>query len=125
MSYVRALSFRQKQTRDASLKIQIDQMRKAIKIDLRSFIDSQLFMSLRLRHTSVPLSVPFWSKIKRNMNQDSPSLRAFILPSGEVARDPAAICAAAAVHYEELFRKVENVMCPHPYLKAVFGKRMK
>ena len=118
MSYVRALSFRQKRTRDASLKIQIGQMRKAIKIELRAFIDSQLSMSLRLRHSSVPLSVSFWSKIKRNMNQDSPSLRAFILPSGEVVKDPAAMCAAAAVHYEELFHKVENVMRPHPYLDA-------
>lgn len=118
MSYVRALSFRQKRTRDASLKVQIGQMRKAIKNELRTFIDSQLSMSLRLRHTSVPLSVSFWSKIKRNMKQDSPSLRAFILPSGEIVKDPVAMCAAAAVHYEELFRKVEGVIRPHPYLDA-------
>ena len=118
MSYVRALSFRQKRTRDVALKVQVGHLRKAIKNKLREFTGSQMTVSLRLRHTSEPLSVSFWSKIKRVLKPATAVLRAFIMPSGEVVKDPPSMCAAAADHYETLFRRVDNVMRPHPYLDA-------
>ena len=118
MSFVRAMSFRQKRTRDTDLKNLVRRWRKFIKGALKNFVASQLSTSLRLRFSATSASISFWSKIKRGLKPDSSRLRALISPSGEVVKDAKGMCETAADHYEALLRKVENVIRPHPYLDA-------
>ena len=118
MSFVRAMSFRQKRNRDADLKNLVRHWRKYIKYALKNFVASRLSSSLRLRFSATSASVSFWSKVKRGLKPNSSSLRALISPSGEVVKDAKGMCETAADHYEALFRKVENIVRPHPYLDA-------
>jgi len=118
MSYVRALSFRQMRTKNIELKNQVRYLRKKVRSEVRHFISSQLSSALKLRHTSSPISVSFWSKTKRFIKPASSSLNALISSDGKVVKKPNRMCEMAANFYEEFFRKTENIVRPHPYVDA-------
>ena len=118
MSYVRALSLRHLRTKDIELKKQVCYLRKIVKNELQLFVSSQLSSALHLRHTTSPISVSFWSKAKRFIKPSSSSLNGFISSSGEIVKDPHEMCDQAADFYENLFRKTDNIIRPHPYVDA-------
>ena len=122
MSYVRALSFRHLRTKNIELKkqVQVCYLRRIIKNELQLFVSSQLSSALHLRHTTSSISVSFWSKAKRFIkpSSSSSSLNGFISSSGEIVKDPHKMCDQAADFYENLFRKTDNIIRPHPYVDA-------
>jgi len=118
MSYVRALSFRQSRTNDNDLKKQVYYLRKQIKYELKLFVSSKLTLALQMRHTSSPISVSFWSKIKRFIKPSSSSLNGFISSSGAIVKNSSEMCDLAANFYEDFFLKSENIVRPHPYVDA-------
>ena len=118
MSAVRALSFRQMRTRSVELKTQVRYLRKMVKKELRCFVASQLSAVLHLRHTSSSVSVSFWSKTKRFIKPPAASLRAFLSPAGDAVKDSGRMAEMAADFYENLFRKSDNIVRPHPYVDA-------
>ncbi|CAF1480874.1 unnamed protein product, partial [Adineta steineri] len=118
MSYVRALSFRQKRTKSLDLKREVCYLRKIIKNELKFFLSSQLSYALQLRHTRSPISVSFWSKAKRFIKPTSSSLNGFIVSSGAIVNDSIGMCDIAADFYEDFFRRSDNIVRPHPYVDA-------
>ena len=118
MSYVRALSFRQMRTKSVELKNEVRYLRKAAKSALRDFVSFQLYTTLQLRHSSSPISVSFWSRTKRFIKPVSSSLNAFISPTGVAVTDSNQMSEIAADYYEELFRRSESIVRPHPYVDA-------
>ncbi|CAF4695837.1 unnamed protein product, partial [Rotaria magnacalcarata] len=118
MSYVRALSFRQCRTKNSELKKQVYYLRKQVKYELKLFISSKLSYTLQMRHISSPISVSFWSRVKRFIKPSSSSLHGFISSSGKIVKDSNKMCDLAANFYEGLFHKSENIVRPHPYVDA-------
>jgi hypothetical protein len=118
MSHTRALSFRQKRTGEIELKNVVKCRRKIAKYDLKRFLSNQLALSLAARNTSSPLSVSFWSRVKKFMKPASSSLHGFFLPNGEVVKNPEKMCEIAADYYEDFFKEPENIYRPHPYIDA-------
>ncbi|CAF2087663.1 unnamed protein product [Rotaria magnacalcarata] len=118
MSYVRALSFRQCRTKNSELKKQVYYLRKQVKYELKLFISSKLSYTLQMRHISSPISVSFWSRVKRFIKPSSSSLHGFISSSGKIVKDSNKMCDLAANFYEDLFHKSENIVRPHPYVDA-------
>jgi len=118
MSYTRALSFRQKRTGNLALKNMVIFRRKIAKKELKVFLSHQLATSLAARDTSSPLSVSFWSRIKKFMKSTSSSLHGFVLPTGEIIKKAEKMCEVAADYYEDFFKEPENIYRPHPYTDA-------
>ncbi|CAF4239897.1 unnamed protein product, partial [Adineta steineri] len=118
MSYVRALSFRQKRTKSLDLKREVCYLWKIIKNELNFFLSSQLSYALQLRHAKSPISVSFWSKAKRFIKPTSSSLNDFIVFSSAIVNDSIRMCDIAANFYEDFFRRSDNIVRPHPYVDA-------
>jgi len=104
MSCTRALSFRHKRTGDIVLRNVVTFRRKFAKKELKRFLSDQLASTLATRNTSSPLSVSFWSKIKKFMKSASSSLHGFILPNGAVIKDSEKMCEIAADYYEDFLK---------------------
>ena len=113
MSSTRAPSIRQKRTGDIELKSIVKCRRNFSKKALKQFLSNQLTSSLAARNTSSPLSVSFWSRIKKFMTSTSSSLHGFILPQKEVIKSPNKMCKVAADYYENFFKEPENNYHPH------------
>ena len=118
LSYIRAITFRQIKTRDIFLKETVHNLRKIAKKEIKQFISTQVSLTLNMRHTSSPFSVAFWSKTKRFFKPSSCALQGFILPDGNVTKDPINMSLMAADYYEKVFEVPENIMRPHPYTDA-------
>ncbi|CAF4531420.1 unnamed protein product [Rotaria socialis] len=114
MSYVRALSFRALRTKSSELKVEMRCLRKIAKLELKSFLSRQLSLALRLRNTSSPISVSFWSRTKRFLKPSSSTIHVFVDSAEQIIRAPDKMCELAADFYEDFFKKQE-VVRPHPY----------
>jgi hypothetical protein len=118
LSFVRTLSFRQKRTGDVGLMERVKYLRKVVRSEIKYFLNSQFKFSLSKRHTSAPVSIAFWSKAKRFFKSTVTSLNAFILPNGQVIRDPVKMVEIAADHYEEMLKEPGDITRPHPLLDS-------
>jgi len=117
LSYIRAISFRQRKTKCVELKKKIYDLKRVIKIELKKFFSSQLSSVLSVRNTSSPTAVFFWSKCKKFIKPSSSSIHAFISPGGVIEKDTHKMCEIAADFYESFFKK-SNIVKPHPYTDA-------
>lgn len=70
---------------------------------------------MKERHNQGEGSRVFWSKTKRHFKSATVSLQDFILPDGQMSKDPRRMVNAVADHYESLF-KAPEVYRPHPYV---------
>ena len=115
MSCTRSLSFRQKRTGEIGLINIVKCRRNFAKKALKQFLSDQLASFLASRNSSSPLSLSFWSRIKKFMKSSSSSLHGFILPHKEVIKTPNKMCEVAADYYENFFKESEDIYHPHPY----------
>ena len=115
MSCTRSLSFRQKRTGEIGLINIVKCRRNFAKKALKQFLSDQLASFLASRNSSSPLSLSFWSRIKKFMKSSSSSLHGFILPYKEVIKTPNKMCEVAADYYENFFKESEDIYHPHPY----------
>ena len=116
LSFIRALSFRQKRTGDIGLLKWVKYLRSMARNEVKSFLKSQFQYSLSQRHIDSPASIAFWSKAKKFFKPTASSLNAFTLPDGRVVRDPALMVEMAANHYEEMLKEPNEFIRPHPLI---------
>ncbi|CAF1327431.1 unnamed protein product, partial [Didymodactylos carnosus] len=114
-SVVQSLSFRAKRTGDIRLRAESAKIRNAVRSDLRIFRQNQLAKQLVERHKPGRSFVMFWNKTKKHFRNCSSSIRGFILPNGDLEKDPVKMVEQAADYYEELFAE-PTVHRPHPYV---------
>ncbi|CAF4964254.1 unnamed protein product, partial [Rotaria socialis] len=98
----------------SELKVEMRCLRKIAKLELKSFLSRQLSLALRLRNTSSPISVSFWSRTKRFLKPSSSTIHVFVDSAEQIIREPDKMCELAADFYEDFFKKQE-VVRPHPY----------
>ncbi|CAF3324358.1 unnamed protein product [Rotaria sp. Silwood2] len=113
----RSLSFKAKRKGDIVLRQEARRLRNIARFELKRYQQSQLTHQLKKRNSAGDESTVFWSKTKRHFQASSSSLRGFLLPGGEIIKDPQAMVDTAATYYETLF-EAPVVVRPHPYVDA-------
>ncbi|CAF2775914.1 unnamed protein product [Rotaria sp. Silwood2] len=113
----RSLSYKAKRKGDIILRQEARHLRNVARYELKRYQQSRLTQQLKERHVPGECSTVFWSKTKRHFRTTSSSLRGFLLPNGEIIKDPQAMVDTAADYYETLF-KAPVVVRLHPYVDA-------
>ena len=116
LSFIRALSFRQKRTGDKELLERVKDLRRSARYELKFYLKSQFQSGPSQRHIDPPASIAFWSKAKKFFKSSTNSLNAFTLPNGQVVTDPTAMVEIAANHYEEMLKEPSEFIRPHPLI---------
>ena len=114
LSYIRALSFRQRKKKCSILKKEVCFLKRIAKNELDLFFSSQLNNLLRFRNSSSSTSNSFWCRSKSVFKTSSSSLHALIDSSGQVIKESERMCEVAADYYEDFFKR-SNIVRPHPY----------
>jgi hypothetical protein len=99
----RSLSFKARRTGDIVLRQEARRVRNLSRFELKCFQQVQLARLLKERNLPGESCTFFWSKTKRQFRTVSSSLRGFLLPNGDIIKDPPVMVNEAAQYYERLF----------------------
>lgn len=122
LSYIRALSFRQLRTQCPILKISVKEMRKHAKFQLQNFLRGQFACTFNQRYCQ-KMSMSFWSRVKHQISPSQSRIYGLLATDGSVVKDNKAMCDLAARFYEDIFKKSDNIMHPHPYTDVPYDER--